>query len=153
MDNTMKIIKEKYLNRGNKFKDVQPGCDVKVFFKIKEQNKERILNFTGLVIARKGVSMSETITVRNVIDGIGVERIFPLNAPNIVNIEILKRGKVRRAKLYYIRERVGRATKLEEKLTKTSNDVVEKELQHNKPSETGEIKLNKNEQASVPENK
>lgn len=115
----MDIVRQKYCVNKDKFKDVQVGCDVKVYYKIKEQDKERTLHFSGLVIARKHGGLSETITVRNIIDGVGVERIFFLNAPNIVNIEILKKGKVRRAKLYYLRERVGRATKLETRLEKT----------------------------------
>lgn len=118
MVNVMDIVKKQYLSHKDKFKDVQPGCDVRVLYKIREQDKERTLQFSGLVIARKGGGLSETITIRSIVDGIGVERIFLLNAPNIVDIEVLKKGKVRRAKLYYIRRRVGRATKLEEKLEK-----------------------------------
>lgn len=122
MIKAMDIVSKKYLVNKDRFKDVQVGCDVKVSYKIKEQDKERTLHFSGLVIARKGGGLSETITVRSIIDGVGVERIFFLNANNIVNIEVIKKGKVRRAKLYYLRKRVGRATKLAEKLEKAETE-------------------------------
>lgn len=101
--------------------DARPGDTVKVHQKIKEAGKERIQAFEGLVIARKhGKEMGSTITVRKVISGIGVERIFPLHSPVIEKIEILKRGKVRRAKLYYLRRAKGKRGKLkEEELNET----------------------------------
>lgn len=89
--------------------EIHPGDTVKVYQKIKEENKERIASFSGLVIARKhGRGIHGTFTVRNVVDGVGVERIFPLHLPTITKIEILRRSKVRRAKLYYIREKAAR---------------------------------------------
>ena len=96
--------------------DIRPGDTVRVHQKIKEKNKERIQVFEGLVLARKhGKGISSTITVRKVISGIGVERIFPTHSPNIEKIEIIKRSKVRRAKLYYLREAKGKKGKLKRK--------------------------------------
>ena len=89
--------------------EIRPGDTVRVRQKIKEGSKDRIASFEGTVIARKhGVGLSATFTVRRVIDGIGVERIFPLHLPSIVGIEVLRHSKVRRAKLYYIRDRAAR---------------------------------------------
>ncbi len=96
--------------------DIRPGDNVRVYQKIKEKDKEKIQAFEGLVIARKhGKGVSATITVRKVISGIGVEKIFPIHSPLIEKIEILKRGKVRRAKLYYLRKAKGKKAKLKRK--------------------------------------
>lgn len=93
------------------------GDTIDVAFKIKEGDKTRIQHFTGIVIAKKGAGVSKTFTVRKIATGgIGVERIFPLHSPNITSIKIKKRGKVRRAKLYYLRKRKGKAAmKVKEK--------------------------------------
>lgn len=89
--------------------EVKPGDTVRVRQKIKEGDKERVATFEGLVIARKhGRSPGATVTVRKVVDGVGVERIFPMHAPTISKIDVLRRAKVRRAKLYYIREKASR---------------------------------------------
>lgn len=89
--------------------DIKPGDTVRVSQKIKEGDKERISNFEGLVLARKhGTGISATIMVRKVVDGIGIERVFPIHSPLITKIEILRRSSVRRAKLYYIREKAAR---------------------------------------------
>ncbi len=88
------------------------GDIVDVHCKIVEGDKERIQVFTGTVIARKGHGLSEMFTVRRIVAGEGVERIFPLHSPNVVNIVPVRSGKTRRAKLYYLRERTGKATKL-----------------------------------------
>ncbi len=96
--------------------NLRPGDTVKVYQKIKEGDKERTQIFEGLVIARKhGKEMGSTITVRKVISGVGVERIFPLHSPVIEKIEISKKGKVRRAKLYYLRKAKGKRAKLRRK--------------------------------------
>ena len=93
--------------------DIRPGDTIQVSQKIKEGDKEKIQTFEGLVIARKHrKEIGATITVRKIISGIGVERIFPIHLPTIEKIEILKRGKVRRAKLYYLRGAKGRKVKL-----------------------------------------
>lgn len=89
--------------------DIRPGDTIRVFQKIREGDKERIQPFEGLVIARKhGRGISATITVRKISNGVGVERIFPVHSPTIQKIELLRRSKVRRAKLYYIREKAAK---------------------------------------------
>jgi large subunit ribosomal protein L19 len=91
------------------------GDTVKVFVKVVEGDKERIQPFQGAVIARKGSGSRETFMVRKVSFGVGVERIFPVSSPHIDRIEVLKRGVVRRAKLYYLRDKKGKAAKIKEK--------------------------------------
>ena len=90
------------------------GDTVKVHVKVKEGEKDRIQVFGGMVIAMKGGGTGSTFTVRKISDGIGVERIFPMHSPIIGKIEVVRRGKVRRAKLYYLRERKGKAARVEE---------------------------------------
>ena len=96
--------------------EFEVGDTVKVFVKIKEGNKERIQGFEGVVIARKNGSIRESFTVRRLSFGIGVERTFPLHSPKIDHIDVLKKGKVRRSKLFYLRERTGNAAKVKEKI-------------------------------------
>jgi large subunit ribosomal protein L19 len=91
-----------------------PGDMIKVSSKFKEGEKERVAVFQGTVIQFKGRAESRTFTVRKVTRGIGVERIYPLQSPTIIKVEVKKRGKVRRAKLYYLRGRVGRAARIKE---------------------------------------
>ncbi len=90
------------------------GDTVKVFVKVVEGNKERLQAYEGTVIARKNGGIRETFTVRRICYGVGVERTFPLNSPKIDKIEIVRRGRVRRAKLYYLRDRKGKAAKVKE---------------------------------------
>ncbi|MDF2568207.1 MAG: ribosomal protein [Oscillospiraceae bacterium] len=92
------------------------GDTVKVHVKIKEGDKERIQLFEGTIIAKKHGGVSETFTVRRVSHGCGVERVFPVHSPNIAKVEIVRYGRVRRSKLYYLRDRVGKAAKVKEKL-------------------------------------
>ena len=92
------------------------GDTIKVHVKIKEGEKERIQVFEGTVIAKKHGGIQETFTVRRLSYGVGVERTFPVNSPKIDKIDIVRRGKVRRAKLYYLRDRVGKATRVKEKI-------------------------------------
>lgn len=92
------------------------GDTIKVHVNIKEGNRERIQVFEGTVIAKRGSGVSETFTVRRVSYGVGVERVFPLNSPNVAKVDIVRRGKVRRSKLYYLRDRVGKASKVKEKI-------------------------------------
>ena len=91
------------------------GDTVSVHYKIREGNKERIQVYQGVVIQRNSVGVSATFTVRKVSNGIGVERIFPINSPNIDKIEVNSSGKVRRAKLYYLRELTGKAARIKSK--------------------------------------
>ena len=92
------------------------GDTVRVHIKVKEGSRERIQVFEGTVIAKKHGGIEETITVRRVSYGVGVEKVFPIHAPSLEKIELVRHGKVRRAKLYYLRSRVGKAAKLQEKL-------------------------------------
>ena len=96
--------------------DIKVGNDVKVYVRIKEGNKERIQIFEGTIIAKKHGGISETFTVRRVSYGIGVEKVFPMNSPFIEKVEVTRKGKVRRAKLYYLRKRTGKAAKVKELL-------------------------------------
>ena len=95
--------------------DFASGDEVKVHVKVVEGNKERVQVFQGNVIARSGSGVAETYKVRKVSYGVGVERTFPVHTPTVVKIEVVKRGDVRRAKLYYLRDRVGKAAKIREK--------------------------------------
>ncbi len=95
---------------------IKVGDTVKVHVKIREGEKERIQVFEGTVIARKGSGVAETFTVRRVSYGVGVERVFPVHSPNVAKVETVRAGKVRRAKLYYLRDRVGKAAKIKEQL-------------------------------------
>lgn len=92
------------------------GDTVKVFFKIIEGKTERIQVYEGLVICIKNTGVSKTFTVRKISYGVGVERVFPINSPRIAKVEVVRPGKVRRAKLYYIRDKVGKASKVKELL-------------------------------------
>lgn len=110
LEQESKAIKDKHPSFG-------PGDTINVHYKIKEGNKERIQQFQGTVLQIKNVnSNGETFTVRKISSGIAVERIFPILSPNLDKIELLRRGKVRRAKLYYLRGRKGKAARIKEKL-------------------------------------
>jgi large subunit ribosomal protein L19 len=95
---------------------IEIGDTVKVHVKIREGEKERIQLFEGTVIARKGSGISETFTVRRLSYGVGVERVFPLHSPNVAKVEVVRHGRVRRSKLYYLRDRVGKAAKVKEQI-------------------------------------
>lgn len=97
--------------------DFAPGDEVKVHVRVVEGNKERVQIFQGNVIGRQGSGLHETYTVRKLSYGVGVERTFPLHTPTVTKIEVVKRGDVRRAKLYYLRGRTGKAAKIREKRT------------------------------------
>ncbi len=96
--------------------EIQIGDYVKVSVKIREGDKERIQMFEGTVIAMKHGGISETFTVRRVAYGCGVERVFPVHSPNVVAVDVVRHGRVRRAKLYYLRNRVGKAARIKEKI-------------------------------------
>ena len=95
--------------------DFAPGDTVRVLYLVREGAKERIQAFEGVCIARKHGGVDETFTVRKIAGGVGVERIFPLHAPTVTGVEVIRRGRVRRAKLYYLRGRVGKAARIAEK--------------------------------------
>ena len=113
----MDLIKE--LNKetlANEKPQVKIGDTIRVHVKVKEGSRERIQVFEGTVIAKKHGGIEETITVRRISYGIGVEKVFPVYSPSIDHIEVVRGGKVRRAKLYFLRDRVGKGAKLREKL-------------------------------------
>jgi len=102
-------------------KNVPPfraGDTVRVNVRVKEGDKERLQAFEGVVIARKGSGVSATFTVRKISNGVGVERIFPLHSPMLESVSVMRRGRVRRAKLFYLRELTGKATRIREKKTR-----------------------------------
>lgn len=116
MDKRIQHIEAAYNERRQAFPAFKAGDNIKVHVKIKEGNKERIQQFQGNVIQRKNVNTNgETFTVRKISGGVGVERIFPLLSPNIDKIEVTRRGMVRRARLYYLRGKQGKAAKVKEK--------------------------------------
>ena len=95
---------------------VRIGDTVRVHNRIKEGNRERIQMFEGTVIAKHGGGISETFTVRRISYGVGVEKTFPIHSPNVEKVDVIRVGKIRRAKLYYLRDRVGKASKVKEKI-------------------------------------
>ncbi len=122
--NLIKSIEEGFKRDIEKF---SVGDTVRVFVKVIEGDKERIQPFDGVVIAKRGSNTRETFTVRKISFGVGVERIFPLYSPVIDKIEVLKKGKVRRSKLYYLRSKKGKAAKIKERervlIEKTDQEV------------------------------
>ena len=113
MNNIVRAIEKE--NMRTDLPEIQIGDTVKVYVKVIEGTRERLQGFEGYVIAKKGGGIRETITVRRVSFGIGIERTFPLHSPKIAKIDRVRRNKVRRSKLYYLRDRVGKAAKLKEK--------------------------------------
>jgi large subunit ribosomal protein L19 len=103
------------------FPAFKAGDTITVYYKIKEGNKERIQQFTGVVLQRRGTGAGASFTVRKISSGVGVERIFPLFSPNIDSIEVNKRGKVRRARIFYLRKVTGKRGRIEEKKEITEN--------------------------------
>lgn len=134
MDNKIieKIEKDQYKKRP----DIKVGDTVKMYLKIKEQNKERIQVFKGVVIGIKGVGTAKTVTVRKISYGIGVEKIIPLYSPLLQKVEIVKRGTVRRSKLSYLRDRVGkRALKISNLKDVFETDEVDVPVEGEVPEE------------------
>ncbi|MCF6095799.1 50S ribosomal protein L19 [Thermovorax subterraneus] len=113
MSDLLRAVEEEQMRKD--IPEFRPGDTVKVYTKVVEGNRERIQVFEGVVIARKGGGLRETFTVRKVSYGVGVERIFPLHSPRIEKIEVVQRGKVRRAKLYYLRNLKGKAARIKER--------------------------------------
>lgn len=108
------------LEKGQLREDVpvfSPGDTVRVLYRVREGDKERIQAFEGVCIAKRGGGLGETFTVRKISSGIGVERVFPLHAPTVGGVEVVRRGRVRRAKLYYLRNLRGKAARIQEKRT------------------------------------
>ena len=111
MDRLAKIARE---GMREDLPDFRPGDTVKVMVRVREGEKERLQAFEGVCIAKKGGGISETFTVRKVSAGVGVERIFPIHSPNVGSVEVVRHGKVRRAKLYYLRRLTGKAGRIKE---------------------------------------
>ena len=110
----LKAVSDKYLKE--ELPEMNVGDTVRVHVKIKEGSRERIQVFEGTIIARKHGGIGETITVRRLSYGVGCEKVFPVHSPSIVKVETVRRGKVRRAKLYYLRDRVGKAATVKERV-------------------------------------
>jgi large subunit ribosomal protein L19 len=111
--NTIQRIEQKHVSK--KDYDFEVGDTVRIMVRVVEGNKQREQAFQGVVIKQKGGGVNETFTVRKISSGVGVERVFPLHSPNITSIKVVRRGKVRRAKLYYLRDRVGKSARIREK--------------------------------------
>ena len=121
-----------------KLPELRPGDTIKVHQKIKEGEKERIQIFEGIIIAKKhGKGISGTMTVRKVVDGVGVERVFPIHSPSIDKIEVVRHGKVRRAKLYYLRTAKGKKARLKKKdfVAAIADELVKEPLTEETPTE------------------
>jgi large subunit ribosomal protein L19 len=117
MADLIKVVEQEFAKSRTSFPDFNPGDTINVHVKIKEGNKERVQQFQGTVIQRRGRGTNgESFTVRKVSNGVGVERIFPIVSPTIDKIEVVKEGKVRRAKLYYMKGRHGKSARIKEKL-------------------------------------
>jgi len=117
MSDLIKEVEKEFLEKESKHPDFKAGDTVNIHVKIKEGNKERIQQFQGTVIQRRHANTNgETFTVRKISNGIGVERIFPLLSPNIDKIEVIRKGHVRRARLFYLRGKQGKAARVKEKI-------------------------------------
>ena len=112
MDNKLTAFVNEQLN--TELPKFEIGDTVEIQNRIKEGNKERIQLFTGLVIAKKNGGISETFTVRKISYGVGVEKTFPIHSPNVVGVKVVRKGKVRRAKLYYVRDKIGKDAQVKE---------------------------------------
>src|ERR1044072_3236982 len=121
MSTLLEFVKSQ-LNPGAKHPQFKAGATITVSYKIKEGDKERIQQFTGVVIQRKNERATASFTVRKMSNGVGVERIFPITSPFIDNIEVNKVGIVRRAKLFYLRDRTGKAARIREKVQSSADN-------------------------------
>jgi len=118
MSDLIKLVEAEYQGKRNLLPDFKSGDTINVHVKITEGNKERIQQFQGTVIQRKNIGTNgETFTVRKISSGIGVERIFPIMSPSVEKVELVRQGSVRRARLYYLRGKKGKAAKIKEKVS------------------------------------
>lgn len=125
MNQIIKEIEAPFLK--NNLPQMDPGDTVKVFFKIKEGGKERTQGYEGVIIKRAGSGINKTITVRRVFQGVGIERVFLVHSPRVEKINVLRKGHVRRSKLYYLRSRSGKATRIKEKAGAQREAAVNKQ--------------------------
>ena len=116
MNPIVENLGKKYLDK--ELPELNPGDTVRVSVRIVEGNKERTQAFEGTILKKRGSGIGKTITVRKVFQGVGVERVFPVYSPRVEKITVVRRGDVKRAKLYYLRERSGKATRIREKIEK-----------------------------------
>jgi large subunit ribosomal protein L19 len=116
MNPIVESLGKEYLNK--ELPELNPGDTVKVSVRIVEGNKERTQAFEGTILKKRGSGVGKTITVRKIFQGVGVERVFPVYSPRVEKITVIRRGDVNRAKLYYLRERSGKATRIREKIEK-----------------------------------
>ena len=116
MNPIIKELEKQYLDK--ELPELNPGDTVRVSVRIVEGNKERTQAFEGTILKKRGSGIGKTITVRKVFQGVGVERVFPVYSPRVEKIAVIRRGDVKRAKLYYLRERSGKATRIREKIEK-----------------------------------
>lgn len=124
MDIIEKLEKETIIESGRSIPDFFPGDTLRIYMKVVEGNRERIQTYEGICIARRNASLNSSFTVRKVSFGEGVERIFPLYALSITKIEVIRRGKVRRAKLYYLRGRRGRSARIIEDTLSSHESIL-----------------------------
>lgn len=115
----LKVAQEQLIEK-KQWPDFKSGDTITVYYKIIEGNKEREQQFQGVVLQRRGAGLTETFTIRKISGGVGVERIFPINSPKITRIDVNKRGKVRRARIFYLRDMVGKNARIEEKKVNTA---------------------------------
>ncbi len=114
----LKVAQEQLIEK-KQWPDFKSGDTITVYYKIIEGNKEREQQFQGVVLQRRGAGLTETFTIRKISGGVGVERIFPINSPKLTRIDVNKRGKVRRARIFYLRDMVGKNARIEEKKVNT----------------------------------
>ena len=119
----IKIAEQAFATEAKEFPSFKAGDTITVTYKIKEENKERLQKYRGVVIQRKGTGSTETFTVRKMSNGVGVERIFPITSPFIEEIELNKRGKVRRARIFYIRALTGKKARIKERKYNVVKDL------------------------------
>ena len=134
--------------------DIRPGDTVRVNTRVIEGEKERIQAFEGVVIARSGGGLGETFTVRKISYGIGVERTFPIHSPRIESIKVVRRGRVRRAKLYYLRDRVGKRTRIKDRRKAVKEEWLKAALPQGKPepnSSAGDTAASSSESGEAPQ--
>ncbi len=121
----IKIAEQSFAGEVKEYPAFRAGDTITVTYKIKEENKERLQKYRGVVIQRKGTGTTETFTVRKISNGVGVERIFPITSPFIDTIELNKRGKVRRARIFYLRELTGKKARIKERKYNVVKDLGE----------------------------
>ncbi|MDR1895320.1 MAG: 50S ribosomal protein L19 [Prevotellaceae bacterium] len=120
----IKIAQQAFLGEQKQYPAFRAGDTITVTYKIVEGNKERLQKFKGVVIQRKGQGATQTFTVRKISDNIGVERIFPVNSPFIQDIELNKAGKVRRARIFYMRQRTGKKARIKERKILSKKELL-----------------------------